>query len=74
MQALASHPSTVPDPQAMTKPRPTVLDYHYSYLAGVQMLLWGSHQGGGGGEGWARTPGVQEGERCPLLTLLVPGG
>lgn len=43
MQALTSHPShpsTVPHPQAMTKPRPMVLDYLYSYLAGVQMLLW----------------------------------
>jgi hypothetical protein len=51
MQALAGHPSTVPDPQAMTKPRPTVLDYHHSYLAGAQMLLClCGVQGVGGGE------------------------
>jgi hypothetical protein len=44
LDALGGYFSTADGAAAMSKPRPTVMDYHNSYKAGMQVLVpvWGA--------------------------------
>jgi hypothetical protein len=45
LDALGGYLSTADDAGAVSKPRPTILDYHSSYKSGMQVLdvpVWGA--------------------------------